>query len=55
MRRREATAIITVDGIWGPKTETALASFQKEHGLRVTDHYDQQTAQILPLPQWKAG
>jgi hypothetical protein len=37
----------SVDGVWGPKTETALRQFQEAVGLPATGRIDQQTAQAL--------
>lgn len=38
---------ITVDGIYGPNTESAVKSFQKAHGLVETGVADAQTVQVL--------
>lgn len=45
-------AKISADGIWGPKTVAALRTFQKDHGLHPTGHYNQATAQKLDIPHW---
>lgn len=45
-------AKISADGIWGSKTVAALKTFQKDHGLRPTGHYNQATAQKLNIPHW---
>src|SRR5690606_38196208 len=40
-----------IDGIWGPRTRSALRDFQEAEGLNATGRLDQQTAQALNLDQ----
>lgn len=40
---------VALDGIWGPKTRTALRDFQKAHGLKATGRLDHATAKKLAL------
>jgi peptidoglycan hydrolase-like protein with peptidoglycan-binding domain len=40
---------VSVDGVWGPKTRTALKSFQHRNGLKVTGHPDAATLQKLNI------
>jgi len=40
---------ITVDGIWGANTRSALMKFQRDNGLRATGRADQQTMAALNL------
>src|ERR1700751_2390248 len=40
-------ANLRADGIWGPNTETALRSYQRQHGLQVTGRLDTATRQAL--------
>ena len=40
-------ASLKVDGKWGPSTESALKSFQKDHGLKVTGRMDKETRSQL--------
>ena len=44
-----------VDGVWHPQTETALRTFQGEHGLPVTGMLDDATRQALQLPEPGGG
>jgi peptidoglycan hydrolase-like protein with peptidoglycan-binding domain len=39
---------VAIDGIWGPKTTTAVKDFQKSHDLKVTGHLDHETLMALP-------
>ena len=41
-------ANISIDGLWGPKTEAALKDFQKDHGLKATGRMNQETMKALP-------
>ena len=40
---------VSVDGVWGPKTRTALKTFQHRNGLKVTGHPDAATFQKLNI------
>jgi peptidoglycan hydrolase-like protein with peptidoglycan-binding domain len=40
---------VSVDGVWGPKTRTALETFQHRNGLKVTGHPDAATLQKLNI------
>ncbi|PWC84932.1 hypothetical protein TSH100_16585 [Azospirillum sp. TSH100] len=40
---------ITVDGVWGASTRSALMKFQRDNGLRATGRADQQTMTALNL------
>jgi peptidoglycan DL-endopeptidase CwlO len=40
---------VSVDGVWGPKTRTALKTFQHRNGLKVTGHPDAATLQKLNI------
>ena len=40
---------LTIDGIWGRKTETALRNFQEKHGLKATGRADAATLQQLNM------
>jgi peptidoglycan DL-endopeptidase CwlO len=40
---------VSVDGIWGPKTRSALKTFQHRNGLKVTGHPDAATLQKLNI------
>ncbi|PWC91725.1 peptidoglycan-binding domain-containing protein [Azospirillum sp. TSO5] len=40
---------ITVDGVWGANTRSALMKFQRDNGLRATGRADQQTMSALNL------
>jgi hypothetical protein len=40
---------ITVDGVWGAGTRSALMKFQRDNGLRATGRADQQTMAALNL------
>jgi peptidoglycan hydrolase-like protein with peptidoglycan-binding domain len=40
---------IAVDGRWGPKTRTALADFQKKHGMKPTGHANAATLDELKV------
>jgi peptidoglycan hydrolase-like protein with peptidoglycan-binding domain len=37
------------DGVWGPKTESALRNFQTQNGLEVTGRLDEPTARALGI------
>src|SRR5262245_33463310 len=37
------------DGVWGPKTESALRNFQTQSGLEVTGTLDEPTARALGI------
>jgi len=41
---------LAVDGIWGPKTTTALRDFQKKNGLKTSGRFDHATAAKLDIP-----
>lgn len=41
-------AKLSVDGVWGPKTERAVKVFQKDHGIAATGHLDRATKEVLP-------
>jgi peptidoglycan hydrolase-like protein with peptidoglycan-binding domain len=43
-------ASITVDGVWGPKTQSTLRAFQTAHNLKPTGHLDRATAEKLNMP-----
>jgi len=45
---------LAVDGIWGPKTTTALRDFQKKNGLKTSGRFDHATAEKLDIPHWHA-
>jgi peptidoglycan hydrolase-like protein with peptidoglycan-binding domain len=45
---------VAPDGVWGPKTVTALRDFQKKQGLKATGHMDRATALKLNLPPHSA-
>ena len=36
-----------VDGRYGPKTQAAIANYQRDHGLRETGRFDQRTLSAL--------
>ncbi len=40
---------VSPDGVWGPKTRTALRDFQKANGLKATGRLDHATAKKLSL------
>ena len=40
----------TVDGVWGPRTQGAVQSFQQSHSLSATGQLDSQTMAALNLP-----
>jgi peptidoglycan hydrolase-like protein with peptidoglycan-binding domain len=40
---------VSVDGVWGPKTRTALKTFQHRNGLKVTGHPDAATLEKLNI------
>lgn len=42
-------ATLTVDGMMGPKTKSALKSFQQAHGLKATGHLDKATQAALKM------
>jgi peptidoglycan hydrolase-like protein with peptidoglycan-binding domain len=41
---------VSPDGVWGPKTVSALRDFQKKQGLKATGHMDRATALKLNIP-----
>lgn len=43
---------LSVDGIWGSHTASAMRDFQKKNGLQQTGRYDQATAHKLSVPHW---
>jgi peptidoglycan hydrolase-like protein with peptidoglycan-binding domain len=45
---------VSPDGVWGPKTVSALRDFQKKQGLKATGHMDRATALKLNLPPHSA-
>jgi peptidoglycan hydrolase-like protein with peptidoglycan-binding domain len=40
-----------IDGIWGPKTESALRNFQTQSGLEATGELNEPTARALGIDQ----
>jgi peptidoglycan hydrolase-like protein with peptidoglycan-binding domain len=42
---------VTVDGVWGPKTGSALRDFQQKHSLKPTGRPDAATLQQLKVAQ----
>jgi len=40
---------VAVDGIWGPKTGSALRDFQQKHGLKATGRADATTLRQLKV------
>jgi peptidoglycan hydrolase-like protein with peptidoglycan-binding domain len=44
-----------IDGLWGPATQSAVQSFQKSHGLRVTGELDAPTLAALNVPASSAA
>jgi peptidoglycan hydrolase-like protein with peptidoglycan-binding domain len=40
---------VAIDGVWGPATEAALKSYQKQDGLTVTGQLDQSTRSQMKL------
>ena len=40
---------VAVDGLWGPKTGSALRDFQQKHGLKATGGADAATLQQLKV------
>ncbi len=38
-----------IDGVWGPRTEAALRSYQQQHNLNATGRIDQQTLTAMNL------
>ncbi len=40
----------TVDGVWGPVTQTAVQTYQQSHGLMANGQIDQPTLASLNLP-----
>jgi peptidoglycan hydrolase-like protein with peptidoglycan-binding domain len=44
-----------IDGIWGPKTQSAVGDFQQQHGLRDTGHANSQTLADLGVNQQLGG
>jgi peptidoglycan hydrolase-like protein with peptidoglycan-binding domain len=42
-------AKLDIDGVWGPKTESALKQYQQQRGLKVTGHLDRATRERLKL------
>ena len=45
---------LSVDGVWGPKTSSAMRDYQTKNGLKATGRFDHATAQKLSLPHWRA-
>jgi peptidoglycan hydrolase-like protein with peptidoglycan-binding domain len=43
-------ANVRVDGVMGPDTQTALRTYQQQHGLQPTGELDAQTRTSLDLP-----
>ena len=43
---------LSVDGIWGSHTMSAMRDFQKKNGLKQTGRYDQATMHNLNIPHW---
>jgi peptidoglycan hydrolase-like protein with peptidoglycan-binding domain len=44
-----------IDGIWGPKTRSAVGNFQQQHGLRDTGQANSQTLADLGVNQQLGG
>jgi peptidoglycan DL-endopeptidase CwlO len=45
-------AQLAIDGIYGPKTRTAIEDFQKKNNLKVTGHADHATLHKLNPQTW---
>ncbi len=48
-------AHLKADGMWGPKTMTAIRSFQMSHGLKATGHLNKATLSKLGVLSWSWG
>lgn len=46
---------VSVDGVWGPQTASAIRDFQSDNDLSVTGRLDSQTISALELNRSEAG
>jgi peptidoglycan hydrolase-like protein with peptidoglycan-binding domain len=42
-----------IDGLWGPKTSTAVTKYQRRYQLPTTGRLNPPTAKHMKLPKWR--